>query len=400
MSLPHGAVAGTNELGSRRRRIRVSKIWWRDVVVGLLMLGCSQSDDGDPAGAGGSRPEGLAGSGVGGGPSDGAPEVRPRRGQVTLLGSSAAVATSSWTLSGPAKGAGADEDTVGCQLTAVGAGATLEISASAAGAGVPSAELALDVLAVAPVSGELSYDELAASSQLRFRVSLPGGASGPYEYAYGHDASSSPAVRSACSVVVTELSERAAQGQVACRNLLSTPGSADAPPAGTAPPRASVTLAFDCPIVTRSGGTPEPGAGGSGGSTGGSTGSAGTASSAGSDPGPAKSCHGIASSCSAQPASLCSSVRGCSKSGECEGLSYSCYSYFSSFGCSSQQGCFWSSVSKNCQGSSWSCSSMNGSSSCALQEGCSWDETCEGVATSCSLLGEFDCDSQPGCSWY
>jgi hypothetical protein len=381
----------------------VSKIRWSEVVAVLLMLGCSESSDGEPMGSSGNRAQGVAGSASDGVPSEGMAPTRARRGQVTLLGSSAAVATSSWTLSGPAEDAGTDEDIVSCRLTTSGSAATLDISASAAGAGRPSAELSLELLAVGPISGELTYDELAPSAQLSFQASFPGTKSAAYDYAYGYDSAVSPIVHSSCSVVVSELSERNAIGQVACRNLLSTASSSDASSAGAARAKASVTIAFDCPIVTHAGNAPDPGNGGAGGSTGNSAGSAavaGTGPTAGAGPGPAKSCHGIASSCSLQSASLCSSVKGCSKSGECAGFSYGCYSYFSSFGCSLQQGCYWSSVSKNCQGSSWSCSLMSGSSSCASQEGCSWDETCEGVATSCSLLGEFDCDSQPGCSWY
>ncbi len=50
--------------------------------------------------------------------------------------------------------------------------------------------------------------------------------------------------------------------------------------------------------------------------------------------------------------------------GDCGGVASSCYSQFSSYACSSQRGCYWSSLTDSCSGSSWGCSLMSGSSSC------------------------------------
>lgn len=57
---------------------------------------------------------------------------------------------------------------------------------------------------------------------------------------------------------------------------------------------------------------------------------------------------------------------------ECQGVSSSCFSMFSSFSCASQQGCYWSSSSDSCSGFSWPCSSMYSSFGCSSQQGCYW----------------------------
>jgi len=110
-----------------------------------------------------------------------------------------------------------------------------------------------------------------------------------------------------------------------------------------------------------------------------------------------RTCAGSAWSCSLVGASRCSSQRGCRLDGECSGLSRSCYSITYSSGCYSQDGCYWSSSSSSCSGSARSCYSYYGSATCHGQDGCDWDDTCEGVATSCSLLSEHECELQEGC---
>ena len=144
------------------------------------------------------------------------------------------------------------------------------------------------------------------------------------------------------------------------------------------------------------------GAGGSsavsGNSPGGGGSSAGAAGVGGVfDAGVTRRCTGVAWSCSAAPTSNCGSVLGCVSSGECQGVSSSCYSQYSSYSCISQEGCYWSTYDDSCSGSSWSCYLFSGSSSCVMQEGCYWHRTCEGVSTSCSLLTVATCTDQLGC---
>lgn len=110
-------------------------------------------------------------------------------------------------------------------------------------------------------------------------------------------------------------------------------------------------------------------------------------------------CAGSAYSCSLVGATNCMLQLGCTSSGNCSGISTSCYSLFDSFSCGSQQGCYWSSSSRNCSGSAWPCDLESGSASCASQRGCYWERTCTGSAQPCSLLGEFECTGQLGCYW-
>ncbi|MFK7992192.1 MAG: hypothetical protein AB8I08_39600 [Sandaracinaceae bacterium] len=111
----------------------------------------------------------------------------------------------------------------------------------------------------------------------------------------------------------------------------------------------------------------------------------------------ARQCTGVARSCSLYSATLCSTQMGCRRDGDCDGLSRSCYSMYSSYTCIRQDGCFWSSYSDDCSGSARSCSLYSGRTSCTGQEGCRWDESCAGSPTPCSLLSEATCDLQDGC---
>jgi len=328
------------------------------------------------------------------------------RGTITLLGSNLSVSRGAWTFTGPARDAGDGESTVSCNLVNRRGRTTLDVLASVPSGDAPAADFSLGLLEVKPLA--TVYD---GSSELDVDVAFTqtGGGGAVYRYAAGVDSSAGTNVSSSCSVTISELSERWAVGQVACRNLLATATSADSTLPDGSRGRASATIAFDCPIQVRSandpggaGGTSTGGRGNNGGggstSSAGSTGISGTTGVGGSVS-PPKSCHGVASPCLLQASASCESVQGCSRSGECTGSSRSCYGYFEASGCYGQQGCYWSSLSKNCQGSSWSCDLFDGSSSCISQSGCDWEESCDGVATPCSLLGEFTCASQPGCRW-
>ena len=98
----------------------------------------------------------------------------------------------------------------------------------------------------------------------------------------------------------------------------------------------------------------------------------------------------------------CSSVKGCTPTDEtCDGVADSCSWLFSSFTCTSQQGCYWSSVgSGSCSGIARSCSSVS-VSSCYQQSGCHWVQSvCNGVPMACDTFTDAnDCYAQTGCSW-
>jgi hypothetical protein len=54
-------------------------------------------------------------------------------------------------------------------------------------------------------------------------------------------------------------------------------------------------------------------------------------------------------------------------------------------------------ISNTCSGSARSCSLFSGSSTCTSQDGCTWDESCTGIADSCSQQPVPLCANQPGC---
>ncbi len=107
-------------------------------------------------------------------------------------------------------------------------------------------------------------------------------------------------------------------------------------------------------------------------------------------------CAGSATLCSLLPSGQCRAL-GCRSNDKCEGFSTGCYSLFSSFSCSSQQGCYWSSSSRDCSGVARSCSGFASDVGCTGQAGCSWSEQCTGVAESCETLSLNQCALQPGC---
>lgn len=109
-------------------------------------------------------------------------------------------------------------------------------------------------------------------------------------------------------------------------------------------------------------------------------------------------CGGSATPCSILTDSQCSSALGCSSNSGCQGLSTSCYSLFSSFECTSQEGCYWDSTGSTCSGSAESCDLFFGSGSCALQTGCTWHGGCSGSPLPCSELTASLCTQTPGCS--
>lgn len=397
---------GRERVGARllSKRIR----WAGAVLVGSFALGCSQlggSDDSvaPPRGAVDESPAA---------PGGGAP--RAPRGTVTLVGANTRIALGTWPFSGPSSEAASGEDTVSCSLDARGARYLLSVAASRSSGKAPAASFAVELDDLTEAEAELPY---LSAEQSRVEVDVALESEGTsYFYYFGRDGVSSPPASSTCLLSLTQLSEQWASGQLSCRGLLASPLSPDAASNG-APGRASATVTFDCPVALKS----TPGPGGTGGTSGGSGGSSpaggggnvsGSGGSggatAGSDPGGGtggsiatpESCHGLAPTCSSRSYATCSSVRGCSVSGECTGVSRGCYSIYSSYSCTSQQGCYWSSLNQNCSGSSRSCRSFSGSLSCVSQEGCDWEDTCEGVSTSCLLLGEYDCELQPGCSWY
>lgn len=115
------------------------------------------------------------------------------------------------------------------------------------------------------------------------------------------------------------------------------------------------------------------------------------------DAGGERTCTGLSTSCSSIGAISCTSQRGCRVDGECTGSARSCYSIFDSYTCYSQDGCYWSSSGRDCGGSASSCRTYSFRSSCTSQDGCRWEDRCDGVATPCSLLAEWECELQRGC---
>lgn len=107
-------------------------------------------------------------------------------------------------------------------------------------------------------------------------------------------------------------------------------------------------------------------------------------------------CAGSATACSSLSAYSCNSL-GCSLSGDCSGSATSCYSYYSSYSCTSQPGCYWSYSGNYCSGVSSSCYSQSSSTSCFNVDGCTWTQSCTGAATSCSSISVATCTLQPGC---
>jgi hypothetical protein len=111
-------------------------------------------------------------------------------------------------------------------------------------------------------------------------------------------------------------------------------------------------------------------------------------------------CRGISTSCSAISNLGCDDQLGCRLGGECTGSARGCYSYYSSYACGSQDGCYWSSYYDNCSGSARSCRGFSSTLSCGGQDGCRWSDRCEGVARSCDRFFTAEgCYGHRGCRW-
>lgn len=109
-------------------------------------------------------------------------------------------------------------------------------------------------------------------------------------------------------------------------------------------------------------------------------------------------CDGFATPCGLLGDVRCGSSLGCHDDSQCGGVAQSCYSQFDSYSCSSQDGCYWSTLSKSCSGSARSCSSYSSSFSCESQDGCYFTARCAGTARSCQEIPVALCGTQPGCS--
>jgi hypothetical protein len=118
--------------------------------------------------------------------------------------------------------------------------------------------------------------------------------------------------------------------------------------------------------------------------------------------GPAPACRGFATACAGQSTSECVAQAGCTrKADRCTGVSRSCSSYLSSYGCTGQPGCYWSASTKKCQGSAESCFAQYGAAACLDVEFCSWTiGACTGSAAPCAAFDDaFSCAGQRGCAW-
>jgi hypothetical protein len=103
--------------------------------------------------------------------------------------------------------------------------------------------------------------------------------------------------------------------------------------------------------------------------------------------------------CSLLGASQCENTLGCYANGDCSGTPYSCLSYdYLPTSCSYHDGCYYSYSSDYCNGTPYSCGGYADVYGCEGQDGCYWQDSCDGVAFSCSSLTVEDCTEQPGCS--
>ena len=109
-------------------------------------------------------------------------------------------------------------------------------------------------------------------------------------------------------------------------------------------------------------------------------------------------CGGFPTPCGLLTGFDCTGAFGCSDDSECGGVASSCYSQFSSFACTSQDGCFWSSSSDDCSGSAHSCITYSFDFQCETQDGCYWTPRCTGTPRECEEMPVTLCSNQPGCS--
>jgi hypothetical protein len=112
------------------------------------------------------------------------------------------------------------------------------------------------------------------------------------------------------------------------------------------------------------------------------------------------SCHGTGSSCSAHGDSTSCSKAGCAWSGQCTGVSQSCFSFLSSSTCSVQHGCSYNSSTNTCSGIAESCDLISDEALCAAQQGCGWQASCTGITgISCTQFTDQASCLGAGCSW-
>jgi hypothetical protein len=112
------------------------------------------------------------------------------------------------------------------------------------------------------------------------------------------------------------------------------------------------------------------------------------------------SCHGTPTPCDLLVS--CTTAGCTSTTGGCSGVSTACFEIFSSFGCGSQQGCYWNATSNVCSGLSFLCTEITSQTSCVLDQGCSWSaSSCTGIpAVSCALADTSgECGTIEGCFW-
>jgi hypothetical protein len=84
--------------------------------------------------------------------------------------------------------------------------------------------------------------------------------------------------------------------------------------------------------------------------------------------------------------------------GECSGFATSCSSLYSSYSCTLQEGCYYSSSSSTCSGVASSCTFRTSSYDCTSQEGCRWSASCSGTPWTCDGLVVSVCMDIPGCT--
>jgi hypothetical protein len=109
-------------------------------------------------------------------------------------------------------------------------------------------------------------------------------------------------------------------------------------------------------------------------------------------------CGGIATPCGLLSGSECGLAAGCRDDSECLGSATSCYSLPTSYACSSQDGCHWSSSSQSCSGLASSCFGSSFEFQCTSQAGCYWSPSCTGNARACDEALTVLCTNQPGCT--
>lgn len=321
---------------------------------------------------------GTAGGAAGGGGTGGTASTA-EMGTVVVMGSSLIVPAANYTVTGPREGVADGDPAVKCTYYPNGLNGrfTPALQVLAGYWNWPDTQAQINVYGVAgaaPFTRTDTYDDLLPDQTFFGYAGLTN--DDPLNYAsywYFYDPFAAlGTVYTVCTTTVTAFTETHVTGSTDCMNLLAALGSVDESDLGNPSPVATASIEFDCPVTVNDG-IPDPGGGGG------------------------DTCTGAATPCSLLSTFECDSTPGCSSSGDCGGSATSCYAYFDLVSCSSQDGCFWSSLDQDCSGSPQSCFSQVSQFSCDSQEGCTWTESCSGVATPCSLLTAATCTLQPGC---